>query len=362
MNSRERVKKAFGLIDGEPDRVPIQFDLCRQLTDYFSEQYKIPSDYTMSYYEDLTYRISANELRIKMGSDCVIVGGSVASNFVPEKISDTVYTNEFGMHMEPTSLYVEVVKAPLEGVETVEEIENYNFPDAYAPGRFDKAREDIAKYKDDYFVIGNVEISIFELAWHLTGMEDYMVAMTLEEDWVEALNDKVENWSLGLAKQLVEAGVDAIWFGEDLGTQKSTLMSPDFWRDTFKPRYKRMIKELKAMNPDLIVILHSDGAVAPLIEDFIDIGIDVYNPVQPNVPGSEPELLKEKFGEKINFFGGIDQQILLPSGNLEEIEKEIKIRKEILGRDGGYMLAPAHILQADVAPETVEAMIQFAMN
>ena len=108
-----------------------------------------------------------------------------------------------------------------------------------------------------------------------------MMAMAMEEPWIAALNDKVEAWTLGLAKQLVELGVDAIWFGEDLGSQTSTLISPDMWRRDFKPRYERMIKELKAINPEVIIIMHSDGAVAPLIDDFIEMGIEVYNPVQP---------------------------------------------------------------------------------
>ena len=115
-----------------------------------------------------------------------------------------------------------------------------------------------------------------------------------------------------IARRLIQLGVDAIWFGEDLGSQTSTLISPDMWRKLFKPRWERMIGELKKINPDIIIIMHSDGAVAPLIDDWIEIGVDVYNPVQPNVPGSNPEELKRKYGDFISFFGGIDQQELLP--------------------------------------------------
>ena len=108
--------------------------------------------------------------------------------------------------------------------------------------------------------------------------------------------------------------------------------------------------------------MHSDGAVAPLIDDFIEIGVDVYNPVQPNVPGSDPQELKDRYGDKICFFGGIDQQSLLPSGDIKKIRAEIKERIAILGKDRGYLLAPAHILQPDVSPETIEAMIQAAFE
>jgi uroporphyrinogen decarboxylase len=164
------------------------------------------------------------------------------------------------------------------------------------------------------------------------------------------------------ALQLVKAGADAIWLGEDLGSQTSTLISPEDWRVRFKPRHKRMIEKLRRENPDIIIIMHSDGAVAPLIDDFIEIGVDVYNPVQPNLPGSDPQELKDKYGDQICFFGGIDQQSLLPSGDVSKIRAEIKERISILGKNRGYLLAPAHILQPDITTETIEAMIQAAIE
>lgn len=358
MNSKERVLKAFGKIEGKPDRPPLQFDLCKQLTDAFGEKLGIEPDYALSYYEDLTYRISGNEIRTAMGSDCIVVGGTVSSDFDIVTIRDNITLNEFGMEMQPTDLYVNVVKCPLDKADSVEDIENYNIPDAYANGRFEKAKRDIEKFGKDYFVIGDCELSIFELAWHLAGMESYMMAMAMEEPWITALNDKVEEWTLGLATQLVKLGVDAIWFGEDLGSQTSMLISPDMWRRDFKPRYQRMIDELKKINPEVIIIMHSDGAVAPLIDDFIEMGIEVYNPVQPNVPGSDPKELMDKYGGRINFFGGIDQQDLLPSGDIGALKKEIEDRAVVMAKDGGCLMAPAHIIQADVSTDMVEAMIK----
>lgn len=357
MNSKERVLRAFRKSDGNPDRIPVQFDLCRQLTDAFGKKLGIKPDYALSYYEDLTYRISANEIRTKMGSDVVVVGGTVPEGYTPETVSGNITKNEFGMHMQPGALYVEVVKCPLDNASTAGDIASYRFPDPYAPGRFDKAKRDIDRFGKDYFIIGDVEISLFELAWHLTGLEKYMIAMLTGEPWLEPLNDMVEEWSTGLALQLVKAGVDAIWFGEDLGSQTSTLISPEDWRVRFKPRHKRMIDRLKKENPQIIIIMHSDGAVAPMLDDFIELGVDVYNPVQPNVEGSDPVELKDKYGDRICFFGGIDQQSLLPSGDNWMIRNEIQRRIRILGKNRGYMLAPAHILQPDVSPGTVEVMI-----
>ena len=180
MNSKERVYRAFKKAEGFPDRVPVQFDLCRQLTETFGRKLGIEPDYALSYYEDLTYRISANAIRTKMGSDVVVVGGTVPAGYVAEIVSGDITRNEFGMHMKPTDLYVEVVKCPLDDAATVSDIEKYKFPDAYAAGRFEKAKRDIDRYGKDYFIIGDVEISLFEMEWHLTGLEKYMIGMLCE--------------------------------------------------------------------------------------------------------------------------------------------------------------------------------------
>ena len=106
MNSKERVFAAFKKNNSVPDRVPFQFDLCKKLIEHFGKKLSIESDYTWSYYEDLSYRISANELRTRMGSDCVVVGGQTAKGFKPQAIKDDITANEFGMYMKPTNLYV----------------------------------------------------------------------------------------------------------------------------------------------------------------------------------------------------------------------------------------------------------------
>lgn len=360
MTSRERVMRAFRLKEGLPDRTPVQFDLCRTLTERFGQELGIQPSYALSYYEDLTYRISANDIRTRLGSDVVVVGGTVSRDFTPARVSGDITSNEFGMHMKPTPLYVEVVRCPLSEASSVSDIDAYPFPDPDAPGRFDAARRDIDRFGKDWFIIGDAELSLFELAWHLTGMETYLVALATEEPWVERLNDRVERWTTGIALHLIATGVDAIWLGEDLGTQTSMLISPDLWRERFKPRYARMIAALKQRKPDLTVIFHSDGAVAPLLDDLIELGVDVYNPVQPNVPGSDPVALKKRYGDSLSFFGGIDQQALLPGGNLRAIAETTRFMARTLGGNGGYLLAPAHIVQADVEPASLRAMIDAA--
>ena len=357
MNARERVMRALRR-EGLPDRVPLQFDLCRSLLEAFGARHGIPVHYTTSYYEDVTYRISANELRTAMGSDCVVVGGSLPSGYSHLKTEDGCVVNEFGMKMRQGPLYMEVIEAPLANVSSVDEVRRFPFPDPLAAGRYDGAEADIARFKDDYFIIGDLELTMFEMAWHMVGMAKFMMDMSLGEPYVGALLDRVLEFSVGVGKRLVELGVDGVWTGDDFGSQTGMMISPRMWREIFKPRFAELFGELKAANPDVLITYHSDGAIAPILEDLVEIGMNVFNPVQPNVPGHEPKALKARLGDRLSFWGAIDQQHLLPNGTPDEIERDVVQKIEVLGAGGGYMCSPAHIIQADTSIDNVEAFIR----
>lgn len=358
MNSRERVLKAFKRIEGLPDRVPVQFDLCRSLADHFGKELNIPVHYTENLYEDVTYRISANELRIAMGSDVVITGASVSDDFKIKKDADGTWLNEYRMRMRQGDIYVEVVDYPLAHAETKADIDAYRFPDPDAPGRYTDAAALVKKYKNDYLVIGDIEVTVFSLAHQLAGMEKLLIDMMMETEYVVPLFEACAEFQTQIGLRLIEKGVDALWFGDDFGTQVSLLIPPETFRDQLKPIYKRMIDRFKAAKPDIIPILHCDGAVADLLDDIREIGFEVFNPVQPGVPGHLPQDMKTNFGDKFAFWGAIDQQDLLPNGTDEELERDITEKITILGKGGGYMISPAHIIQADVSPERVMLFIE----
>ncbi len=356
MNSKERVIMALSR-KGIPDQVPLQFDLSRQLYEDFGQKYGIPIHYTTSYYEDLTYRLSGNELRIAMGSDCVMVGGSLPAGHTHPATADGCIINEFGMKMKQGLLYMQVVEEPLASVTTVEEVMAFPMPDPYAGGRFEDAVKYIAEYGDDYFIIGDLELSMFEMAWHMVGLQKFMMDMAMGEPYVEALLDRVMEFTIGIGKQLVELGVHGVWTGDDFGAQNGMMISPAMWRKIFKPRFAKLFAELKSVNPDVLVMYHTDGAVAPILNDLADIGMDVFNPVQPNVPGHDPQQLKDDLGDRMAFWGAIDQQHLMVHGTAAEIEADVAEKIRILGAGGGYMCSPAHMIQADVSMENVETFI-----
>lgn len=356
MNAKERVTRALTR-RGLPDRVPLQFDLCRSLLEDFGRKYGIPAHYTTAYYEDVTYRLSGNELRIAMGSDCAVVGASLPRGHQHPVDKNGYITNEFGMKMRQGPIYMEVIEHPLAHVSDPREVEAYPFPDPLAEGRYDDAALYIDQYKGEYFVIGDMELTMFDMMQQLVGLEKLLVDLALGEPYLAALIEKTKGFALAVGKKLVSMGVDGIWAGDDFGAQNGMLISPRTWRQYFKERYREVYRELKAINPDLIIMQHCDGAVAPILGEWIEVGLEVFNPVQPNVPGHEPEDLKRQFGDRLSFWGAIDQQHLLPKGTPEEIEADVKAKIEVLGRGGGYMVAPAHIIQADAPMENVEAFI-----
>jgi uroporphyrinogen decarboxylase len=358
MKPRQRVLSALGKLDGLPDRVPIQFDLCRQLLDHFGEKLGVPVRYTNNLYEDVTYRISGNEVRTALGSDVIVTGAAESDDFRPHKEADGTWLNEYGMRMRQGEIYVEVVEYPLAHARTAADLTAYAFPDPRAPGRYRDAEALIGRFKDDYLIIGDIEVTVFSLAHQLVGMEKLLVDMATGEEYVEPLFAACTDFQIEVGRRLVELGVDAFWVGDDFGSQTGLLFSPGMFDALLAPHYARLIRALKNVDPQVIPILHCDGAVSRLLDRIHAVGFEVFNPVQPGVPGHGPKEMKDGFGEQFAFWGAIDQQELLPRGTDDELEADIREKIEILGRDGGYMISPAHIIQADVLPQRVEKFIE----
>jgi uroporphyrinogen decarboxylase len=251
-----------------------------------------------------------------------------------------------------------VVDYPLAHAETKADILAYQFPDPDAPGRYRDTETLVKKYNNDYLVFGDIEVTVFSLAHQLVGLEKLLIDMMMEAEYVIPLFEACAKFQTQIGLRLIEKGVDAIWFGDDFGTQSSLIMPPETFRDQLKPIYKQMIDQFKNVKPDIIPILHCDGAVSELLNDIHTIGFRVFNPVQPGVPGHLPKDMKENFGDKFSFWGAIDHQSLLPNGTDEELERDIIEKINILGKGAGYTISPAHIIQNDVSPERVKLFIE----
>jgi uroporphyrinogen-III decarboxylase len=146
-----------------------------------------------------------------------------------------------------------------------------------------------------------------------------------------------------------------IWIGDDVGSQRTMLISPSMWRRFLKPRMANFISEIKSINPHLKVAYHSDGMIYQIIPELIEIGVDVLNPIQPAC--MDPARIKKEFGDRICFWGTIDEQNTLPFGTPEEVRGEVLLRLKTIGKDGGLILGPTHNVQLDTPMENFWAMI-----
>jgi uroporphyrinogen-III decarboxylase len=174
-------------------------------------------------------------------------------------------------------------------------------------------------------------------------------------DLAERILEIPFRYHLAAAERLVSMGVDMLWTGDDIGSQRGMLFSPDTWRRFFKPRMAELVSRVKAIKPDLLVAYHTDGDVREVIPDLIEIGIDVLNPVQPAC--MDPAELKRAYGDKLLFWGSIDEQDTLPFGSADDVREEIRLRLSTIGRGGGLILGPTHHVQLDTPLDNFWAMV-----
>ena len=200
-----------------------------------------------------------------------------------------------------------------------------------------------------------------EFAQRIVGMENLLVMMITNEKAACALFDRLLQLKLGYwQKALAELGdlVDIVTYADDYGTQESQIISPDMFRRLIKPRVKILFETFIKSAPQAKRFFHSDGNVRPLIPDFIEMGVDILNPIQTST-GSISDLpaLKKRFGKNIVFCGAIDTHRILPFGSVAEVREEVKRVMQILGPGGGYLVGAVHTVMNDVPPENVLAMV-----
>jgi len=354
MNSRERVLTTIN--KKQTDRLPIFATLTPQVAEKLSKHLGLK--YEEPYDSLLSTRISHPELLTYLGNDCVGIAACAPKSKPTITDSNGIMTNEWGMKFKNAGIYNEFFAFPLCNAQTVSDIENYDFPDPFAEGRFDVACQNIEKYKSDFAIVADLETCIFETAWYLTGLEKLFTDLMLESEYLEPLLDKIAYINTETGKELIRIGADVIWAGDDFGSQQSMIMDPETWRRIFKPRIKKMFEEFRAVNPEIKIAWHSCGSILEIIPDFIEIGLDILNPIQPLAKGMNPEYLKKNFGADLSFFGGIDVQDLMPNGNPQSIKDEVYRRAEILGKGGGYIVAPAHNIQVDTPIENILALFE----
>lgn len=352
MKHRDRVLLALN--HETPDRCPMQVSFTPEFASRLRKDMNLGDDKLHNPHGGgNTY-----ELERALSQDLLLTSVGWANSYYQEADN---YLDEWGVgwrsvkYTTPYGLgrYTEMNHHPLAEDEA---IDSYQPPDPNRPELYREAEWTLQTFKDEYWIVGVTVTTIFETAWALRGYERILTDFVLNPDLVERLLDIPYHYHLAAAKKLTQMGVDMIWTGDDFGAQKAMIISPAMWREFFKPRMANFIAELKAINPQVKVAYHSDGFIYPIIPDLIEIGLDVLNPIQP--ASMDPAKIERDFGDKLCFWGSIDEQHTLPFGSAAEVQAEVLARLNTLGQNGGLILGPTHHVQLDTPLENFWAMVK----
>ena len=236
-------------------------------------------------------------------------------------------------------------------------LDQARFPDPHDPSRYEFINSIIGS-RGEKNVLASWGFALFERAWSMTGMQNLLMYMLSEPDFVHALLDRILEVNLGIIEHTCSLDIDIFRFGDDYGQQNGLIMGADLFRKFLKPRIRMIYQAVKEKGK--YVMLHSCGRVTEILPDLIECGLDIFNPLQPEV--MDIFEIKREFGRELSFFGGISVQRTLPLGTVEDTVKEVNLLLERLGKDGGYIASPSHEVPGDARPENVAAMIEVLQN
>jgi uroporphyrinogen decarboxylase len=282
-------------------------------------------------------------------------------------VGENGYMDEWGVvrTMPPGCYYYDLTGSPLEEA-SLSAIADHPWPDPEDPGRYRGLRER-ARYlheETDYAVVANLNCSFFLRCFELRGWANFYMDLAANRGFAEALMDRYLDIRLRIAELALEQiaeYIDVVMVtSDDLGMIDRPLISLPMYRELVKPRQKRTFAFFRERT-DAKLFYHCDGAVYPLIPDFIELGVDALNPIQLNAAGmGDTKKLKAEFGDKLTFWGAIDTHHVLPNGRPDEVRAEVRQRIKDLAPGGGYVVCSVHHIQPEVPPENVVAMFDAA--
>ena len=353
MNRRDRVLAAIR--HEQPDFVPYNFHGSAGVYAALCQHYGFPDNQTL-------VDFIGNHI-VKIGSDFNVnpwVQGIQVQSLPSGGPLITTVDKQGGMHIDEFGCAWNrsggtpyPVAYPLE--KDPPDLSSYKLPDPNRPGRFEADRKVAEQYKGKVFLFGKLGMALFERAWSIRGVEQLMMDMITQPGFVEELLDRIlYEWNLPIIDQQIALGVDGFYFADDWGSQTSMLFSPKLWRRMIKPHMAICYQRVKEKG--LVVGQHSDGNVLDILDDLIEIGLDVFNPVDPTV--YDPNLLKQRFGDKLTLYGGINVKQTLPSGTPQQVRAEMLERAEHLGQGGGYILQSSHTMLGDIPLANLVAYVE----
>ncbi len=235
-------------------------------------------------------------------------------------------------------------------------LSGYSFPEPTDPRFFDGI-DDAIERRGERFRVFQIGFSLYERAWTMRGMQNLMMDFLDNPAFVHELLGAIADYDIAQVRGAVEHDIDAVYFGDDWGQQRGLQMGPQLWREFIYPQLKRMYGAVR--DAGKFVMIHSCGDVDELFDDLIGIGLSCFNPFQPEV--MDVESLMKQYRRRLAFHGGLSTQRTLPYGTVDDVRAESRRLLE-MGRDGGYIFAPAHDVEGDVPPANMLAFIEEAQN
>jgi uroporphyrinogen decarboxylase len=338
MTSKERVLLA--LEHREADKVPLDSWMAREVAEKMTESFNVDST------EDpfALQKFLGHDLLYRNIGFC---DGFNSIHDESSRIGENLYQDRFGIKWRRADhthgSYCEFVEHPLSDVS---KWDSYTLPDPIDSSRrdLDLYRDLIARDGQDYAILGGVACTMLEGAWYLRGLDTFLMDLADRRDFVEELLEACMRFSLEISRELVRMGVDIIWWGDDLSIESGPMFDPELIRTLILSRYAFMIEEVKKINRDVKIAFHSDGNVQWLLDDLVDAGVDIINPLQPDA--NDCVAVKKRYGKNLCIWGNVDTRHVMSSGSTHDVIREVENVIATLGHGGGLILCSNHKIQS----------------